>query len=224
MAVAYPASESGDPSPEVQLAALGLTVEPFHHAARAGLSARASRTLFAPRNAPGTDLYSHTTEGLRLALAPLGWRPEFVSGQERTVSPGGETAIVVATGEGAVGVSAAVAPSTAHPKGRLMWDAVATNQVWIQEGWAFPELEPAPARRGGADGAQLVWVLLLKAENAQLNLELSLPDKMGDDGRPQSWARRIPLPPIELDGSFDLTTPDDDDPDDPWIDVPVKRR
>jgi hypothetical protein len=157
-------------------------------------------------------------------LAPLGWRAEFVSGQERTVSPDGQTAIVVATGEGAVGLPAAIAPSTAHPKGRLMRDAVATNQIWIQEGWTFPELESPLARRRDADGVQLVWVLLVKVEHAQLNLELSLPDKMGDDGRPQSWARRIPLPPLDLDGGFDINTSGPDDPGDPWIDVPVERR
>ena len=211
-----------EPSPDAQLKALGLTVAALHRAAMVGLAARASRTSFAPRNAQGTDLYSHTTEALRLLLAGSNWVPQCVGGQERTVSPDGTTAIVVATGDGGVGLLATDAAWTAHPKGRLMRDAVADNQIWIQERFSFPGVVDR-ARVASPNPSTLVWVLLLKVEAAQLSMEMSLPDEVSDDGRVDSWARRIPLPPIELNG-IEIDRHGDDGDDDGGIDVPVERR
>ncbi len=189
-----------------RLAELGLDVETLHRAVRAGLAARARRTEFAPRNAQGSDLVSHTVEEFRLLVGGRGWTADFAGGQERTVSPDGLTAVIVSTGAGAVGDLGGEA-RTAHPKGPLMRDAVTTNQGFVQEEFALGLAVPAPA-----DGRRC-WVLLVKVEPGVAHLELSAPDGMRD-GVVVSWAERIPLPALPLG-----------EPDDPGdlepIDVPV---
>lgn len=203
------------PDGSVTLDALGLSVELLHAAARAGLTARASRTGLAPRNAPGTDLYSFTVEELRVLLVPAGWEPQFVAGQERTVSPDGRVAIIVSTGDGPVGEMSDVQPRTAHPKGPLMRNAVAANLGFVQVELALGIAHPQPA-----EGAAIpVWVLLVKVEGDALHLELSLPDRVGDDDRVVSWSERILLPPIALG---ELARAEDAAPE--TIDVPVQPR
>ena len=203
-------------SVEERLAELGLALEPLQRGALAGLTARASRTSAAPKNAPGTDLYSHTVEELRLQLLPDGWFTECVRGQERTVSPDLKTAIVVSTGDGPVGMNGN--PKTAHPKGPLMRNAVESNQQFIQE--SIPGLVVPAGDQSDLDTTScLVWILLLKVEVNELSMELSLPDRFGDDGRVESWAQRILLPPIPLGSLVESTSYEG-----PVFDVPVERR
>jgi hypothetical protein len=193
-----------------RLAELGLSVEVLHRAVRAGVEARATRTGLAPRNAAGTDLYSYTVEELRLLLVPSGWTADFAGGQERTVSPDGLTSIIFSTGVGDVGSPDRHAtPRTAYAKGPLMRDAVTENLGFVQEELPFG-LRPAPdptARR-------LCWVLLVKVEPGQAQVELSVPNGMRD-GVVVSWAERVPLPPLPLG---DIVEPGEQPPD---LDVPV---
>jgi hypothetical protein len=188
-----------------RLGELGLSVEVLHRAVRAGIEARATRTGLAPRNAAGTDLVSHTVEELRLLLEPARWTADWAGGQERTVSADGTTSVIVSTGAGAVG-DLTGEPRTAHPKGPLMRDAVTENLGYVQLG-LFEEQEPA-ARR-------LCWVLLVKVEPGRALLELSVPNGMRE-GVVDSWAERIPLPPLPLgdpvdpgEGALDLDVPVD---------------
>jgi hypothetical protein len=190
------------------LEALGLSVEVLHRAVRAGIEARATRTGLAPRNAAGTDLYSYTVEELRLLLVPSGWTADFAGGQERTVSPDGLTSIIFSTGVGPVGDPDPDAkPRTAYAKGPLMADAVTENHGYVQLG--LFDAPPAPGSH------PLCWVLLVKVEPGQAKVELSIPDGMRD-GVVDSWAERIPLPPLPLgdpvdpgDGAVDLDVPVD---------------
>jgi hypothetical protein len=190
-----------------RLAELGLSVEVLHRAVRAGIEARATRTGLAPRNAAGTDLVSHTVEELRLLLEPARWTADWAGGQERTVSADRATSVIVSTGAGAVG-DLNGEPRTAHPKGPLMRDAVTENLGFVQLG-LFEESEPA-ARR-------LCWVLLVKVEPGRALLELSVPDGMRE-GVVDSWAERIPLPPLPLGDPVDPGEPAVD------LDVPVDAR
>lgn len=203
-------------SAEERLADFGLTVDILHRSARAALMARSNRTRFAPRNAAGTDLYSHTVEELRLQTEPLGWTVDQSGGQERTVSPDGELAIVVSTGDGPVGRQGT--PRTAHPKGHRTRQAIEGNQVWLQETITglVADVEPEGAR---TTGATTVWFLLLKVESDELMMELSLPDHFDSDGRPDGFADRILLPaiPLQFVAGLGNETP-------PSFDIPVERR
>lgn len=192
-----------------RLGELGLSVEVLHRAVRSGIEARATRTGLAPRNAAGTDLVSHTVEELRLLLEPARWTADWAGGQERTVSADGTTSVIVSTGAGAVG-DLTGEPRTAHPKGPLMRDAVTENLGYVQLGLQLgPEPEPEPEAR------RLCWVLLVKVEPGRALLELSVPDGMRE-GVVDSWAERIPLPPLPLgdpvdpvEGALDLDVPVD---------------
>lgn len=195
---------------------LGLTVDLLHRAARTGLIARSMRTRFAPRNAPGTDLYSHTVEELRLQTEPLGWTIDQSGGQERTISPDGQFAIVVSTGDGPVGKPGT--PRTAHPKGQKTRQAIVSNQLWLQEsitGLVVNATTTAPSTTGPAT----VWIFLVKVEGTELVMELSLPDHFDKDGRPDGFADRILLPAIPLS-----VQPGSDADEPPSFDVPVERR
>jgi len=194
-----------------RLGELGLDVDTLHRAARAGLAARATRTDLAPRNAQGSDLVSHAVEELRLLLVPSGWTADFAGGQERTVSADGLTSIIVSTGAGAVGDLAGEA-RTAHPKGPLMRDAVSINQGFVQEEFSLGL--PVPQR---VEGRPLCWVLLVKVEPAQVDLELTVPSGMRD-GMVVTWAERIPLPPLPY--GAELEPGDEPVP----LDVPVEPR
>jgi len=194
-----------------RLGELGLDVETLHRAARAGLAARATRTDLAPRNAQGSDLVSHAVEELRLLLVPSGWTADFAGGQERTVSADGLTSIIVSTGAGAVGDLAGEA-RTAHPKGPLMRDAVSINQGFVQEEFSLGL--PVPQR---VEGRPLCWVLLVKVEPDQVDLELSMPSGMRD-GVVVTWAERIPLPPLPY--GAELEPGDEPVP----LDIPVEPR
>lgn len=185
--------ELGEPD---RLGDLGLSVELLHRAVRAGVQARGTRTDLAPRNAAGTDLVSHTVEELRLLLEPARWTADWAGGQERTVSADGSTSVIVSTGAGAVGDLRGVA-RTAHPKGPLMRDAVTENLGFVQEEiplGLFEAPEPGAPR--------LCWVLLVKVEPGQALLELSVPNGMRE-GVVDSWAERIPLPPLPLGDPLD---------------------
>ncbi|HST66292.1 MAG TPA: hypothetical protein VLM05_13990 [Mycobacteriales bacterium] len=202
--------ELGDPD---RLGELGLSVEVLHRAVRAGVEARATRTGLAPRNAAGTDLYSYTVEELRLLLTPAGWTADFAGGQERTVSPDGLTSIIFSTGVGPVGdPDPRATPRTAYAKGPLMQDAVTENLGYVQE--EFPlglRGTPEPG------GRPLCWVLLVKLEPGRAQVELSVPDGMRE-GVVDSWAERIPLPPLPLGDPVDPGEPAVD------LDVPVESR
>ncbi len=179
-----------------RLAELGLGVEVLHRAVRAGIEARATRTGLAPRNAQGTDLVSHTVEELRLLLESTGWTAAWAGGQERTVSADGFTSVIVSTGAGAVGDPRGDA-RTAHPKGPLMRDAVTENLGFVQEEIPLGLFEPPEP---GAN--RLCWVLLVKVEPGRALLELSVPNGMRE-GVVDSWAERIPLPPLPLGDPVD---------------------
>lgn len=194
-----------------RLGELGLTVEVLHRAVRAGIEARATRTGLAPRNAAGTDLVSHTVEELRLLLEPARWTADWAGGQERTVSADGTTSVIVSTGAGAVG-DLTGEPRTAHPKGPLMRDAVTENLGFVQLG-LFEEPEPESRR--------LCWVLLVKVEPGRALLELSVPNGMRE-GVVDSWAERIPLPPLPLGDPVEPGCPDGDPA--AVLDVPVDAR
>lgn len=218
--------ESVAPSPDGQgediegrLQAIGgLSVEVLHRAARAGLAARAGRTSLAPRNAPGTDLYSHTTEELRHVLEPHGWKPKSVGGQERTESKGGQFAIIVATGEGAVG-QADGKTKNAHPKGPLMRGAIEANREFIQDG-LFPLESVKMIDTERTSRTQMVYLLLLKVEDGALRMELSLPDEIDDAGHVRSWFDRITLPSLPMDSVLNI---DHSPGGSGEIDIPIER-
>lgn len=82
-----------------RLAMLGLTVDVLRDAVAMGEAARNSCTANDPSIAPGFLAWAKTTRGLRDALAPANWRRSSDGGLEAILSPDGNLAIVVATGD-----------------------------------------------------------------------------------------------------------------------------
>ena len=89
-----------------------------------------------------------------------------------------------------------------------MQDAVTENHGYVQLG--LFEAAPEPG------AAKLCWVLLVKLEPGLARVELSVPDGMRE-GVVDSWAERIPLPPLPLGEPLDPGEAVD-------LDVPVDPR
>jgi hypothetical protein len=112
------------------------------------------------------------------------------------VSADGLTSVIVSTGAGAVGDLRGDV-RTAHPKGPLMREAVTENLGFVQEEIPLGLFEPPEPGT-----PRLCWVLLVKIEPGLALLELSVPNGMRE-GVVDSWAERIPVPPLPLGDPVD---------------------
>lgn len=196
-----------------RLAMLGLTVDVLRDAVAMGEAARNSCTANDPSIAPGFLAWAKTTRGLRDALAPANWRRSSDGGLEAILSPDGNLAIVVATGDEGTGRIDG-SPKTKYPKGPATAAAIEQNQLTFA--FAMPQAiirEPASAER-------VTWLLLIARGRNEVRCELSLPKAIGDDGKVEAWSERIILEPVGCDTEL-VVTPLDQEAD---IVVEVSRR
>lgn len=199
----------------------GLTVEVLHTAGIQGEIARAAATENHPRLTGPFNAYCDATASLRDQLGSLGWTKLEEKNYPLTVSPDGAHAIVVAAGDECTGSK--IAPKTKSPKGPRTFAAVAANAQQISLFDLVEQLTPPTA--AGDESQRLTWVLLvhrtIDGDDAELRMELSLPSRIGEDGRIEHWPERIILPVIRLDGDPGGLRAVDPGPD---IDVDVTRR
>jgi hypothetical protein len=161
----------------------GLSVELLHEVAAQGEIGRASATANHPRLAGPLMAYFEATRALRDLLMPIGWMKSNFGGSELTVSPDLQHAILVAAGDENTG-SPLFTPKTRSPKGPRTQIAVVQNAIqtsFLAElGYDDPVGEMM-IRSMGAGPAQFTWVLLIRRDDYQLQIELSLPVLMGAD-------------------------------------------
>jgi hypothetical protein len=130
---------------------------------------------------------------------PRGWTYDNPRNLARTIHPGGEFAIVAATGDEFTGV-AGVQPSTKYRKGEATVAAVNQN---VQLAFDFPDYDETED-----DSPLLTWFLLFYPDEHEFRAEVSLPDRIVD-GRIASWAERIILPPFQREEQIALFAEDD---------------
>jgi hypothetical protein len=127
------------------------------------------------------------------------------------LSPDGQRAIAVATGDESTGILGAT-PKTKYPKGPATIAAVEKNQL------AFPFLDQESK---GRQKTTETWMLVRRRAGNRVYAELSLPALIGDDGRIEGWAARIIFEPIDLEPTpSPISASEAGDS----ITVPVKRR
>jgi hypothetical protein len=189
-----------------QLAEFGLSVDMVHRVvARAEIDAR-SCTPNHPVNAEGWFRWANSVRYLRDELVPAGWAKARQLNFELVVRPGGMTAIAVTAGDEATGCPD-VQPRTGNPKGAMTVAAVVAN---IGPQTLF-EVDTFRRR---------TWFLLYHRDEAEIRVELSLPDNVSPSGYIDSWSERIILPPYELAERVPDPGPQPALP----IHVPVRRR
>lgn len=198
---------------DAALGRLGLTVAPFLKAVLAGHLARINCTENDAPNAPGFMQWNGTLRTLREELVPAAWTRCNVGGFATIVSPTGQVAIAVASGNESTGIRGAI-PTTRSAKGPNTASAVQTNAAQFD---LFAAVIPAPPPE---DAERVTWFLLFHNDGQELRAELSLPVIMGEDGHIGLWRERIILPTQPLDTSFTLPELDFG----PDLDIDVRRR
>ena len=185
-----------------RLAELGLSVAIIANALRRADVDGAACSPLDPPILEGLLRWGRTTKYLREGLLPLGWTFDNPRNLARTISPHGEFAIVVATGNDRTGLAEYEAGAL-HHKGYATERAITANgQLTLDLG----ELVPL-TRSGRVAGADppVLWLLLFRADGDVFRAELSLPAAI-DNGRITEWSERILLPVIPR--YADIDSPD----------------
>lgn len=186
----------------VQLAELGLTEELLQAALQRGEIDRATCTANDPSYLPGMLAQGRSVRALREALLPAGWSRDDVRGLPLVVSPNGDLALTVATGDEGTGDPHRPA-SSKHPKGAATAMLVATNQLLLD----------LPGVEGARRPDFTTWVLLFRRAPGQIVAELSLPRTITREGKIVEWEQRIMLTAIPLDGDMATVRPVEPEPD-----------
>lgn len=174
------------------LAEMGLSLEALQDAVKAGEELRDGCTQNDPSNAPGVFSYARTTRRLAELLIPDGWVRRDVANLALVVSPSEDLAIVVSTGDDGTGAYYRPVKSK-YPKGPATVLVVERNRQQLD--FFRPNPEPPDPQEVKAC---TTWMLLRRRVGDTLFWELSLPYKVGEDGRVEEWMRRIVFEPISL--------------------------
>ncbi|MFF3748763.1 hypothetical protein ACWDFH_21525 [Streptomyces kronopolitis] len=203
-----------------QLAALGTKLEYLHPALRAGEIARRSATPNHPANTAGTRAYQEHVRIIReMHIQYEGWKRLLHDHLELVCNPGKTIAIGTMVGDAATG------ERTNHPRNLHRRGAATARAAVVNDQL---ELFPRPVRRdevvlsaAETDRLQLWFLVSYRVGvggKVHIHNELSLPGEVVN-GYVTKWKRRIPLPPLEMDG---IEPPYEDGSGE--IDIPVDFR
>ena len=192
---------------ERRLAEFGLSSDLIHMALRPGLSRAMNRTSMALRSTPGTDIYHDSMENFSRILAPS-WVCVYVNQQPRLLHPEKRMTFTVTSGMHGAHQDRKVKPRVR--KGKATRGSLAASTVRTTVMVAVPGVEQQ-AETAAAETAPL-WLLIYERTERGLNLELSRPSEMDDNGFVTNWKDRIMVRFLDLNGNLsEFDRPDDDD-------------
>ena len=200
-----------------RLKELGLTHDVLANAVTAAYQKSSNCTSLHPKVYRGFTLWAETIGNLR-ALLPE-WQAKGDGNYDVTVSPNGQIAIVVATGDSGTGVTNLV-PTTQSSKGPRTVAAVAANQNQLRFQFAFPDAWIPPLIDPAKIGSRATWILLIHQADAAMRAELSLPLRFDAKNRVSGWSERILLSLVDYATLGEIKLNERDQ----LIDVPVRRR
>lgn len=193
---------------------LGISYDVLKQAIEVGEHERDRCTLLDPPNAPGFISWAKTLRHLKELLIPHGWAATDYT----IVRPDGRMAIAVASGDEATGDEDNT-PKTRHPKGPVTEAAVAQNNQQLE---LFERARKRSILGGPRTDEVQTWMLVRNRIENTIYCELSLPSKLGDDGRVIDWGFRIILNSITLEPK---PTDDFDYEDDAAsVKIPINRK
>lgn len=184
----------------------GLTISLLLDVVMQGEMARDNCTANYPVTAGGTFAYHERVRALRDRLLLDGWTKKFFGGSELTITPDGEHAVIVASGDDNTG-SESDDPKTRSPKGTRVQEAAAANEAQTE---MFPDL--ARAERAMIEArekwpATYTWILLVRRDDEKVDSELSMPTGIDEGRRPAIWAERLILPSFDMGDGDGLRLP-----------------
>ncbi|MFP8943840.1 hypothetical protein ACLIYM_20725 [Streptomyces fenghuangensis] len=208
---------------EAQLAQLGLKHQYFDRLIREGEEARSTATKDDAKNAPGTFDYFARVRTLReLLRTEQGWLLYDPKQSPLIVNPDKTVAVGVLLGDARTGLPGNPQPRSHRPAGVAKEALVARNQDLSPGLFPLPT-EPDEDLLAEDEYARLAtWYLLTYRYTArkqgfvEVRSELSLPSRVGANGKIDSWDRRILLPAIRFKKTFDYPEGDT------GFDVPVE--
>lgn len=192
---------------ERRLAEFGLSSDLIHMALRPGLSRATNRTSMALRSTPGTDIYHDSMENFSRILAPS-WVCVYVNQQPRLLHPDNLLAFTVTSGTHVAHHDRKIKPRVR--KGKATRGSLAVPTVRTPAMLDVPGVEQR-VEAAVAETAPL-WLLIHERTKRGLNLELSRPSEMDENGFVTNWEDRIMVRFLDLDGDLSVfDRPDDDD-------------
>lgn len=221
-----------------RLAELGIpNAELLREAIAEGEVSKAAFHKNVPAMAIGCAGWGVTVGATRNRLAPHGWIASSEGRLETTFNPLTMVAIAVTTGDEATGQTGQT-PRTKHQKGIATERAIDKNNKQLSLLSRLDPNHPDFVQAGKPDIGRaddtdvddavvevaenvMLWELLKFRDKNEIRCELSLPSGYGVDGVVHSWAERIILKPIDLDGARKAVKPAEPTP---AIDLQVKRR
>lgn len=209
-----------------RLAEIGLKEDLLFEAIRAGMAARFSCTRNHPPLAAGFYGWSEAVRGLRDALMPEGWGRDDAGLLSVALSPGGDFAIAIATGDDATGDPSRT-PCTKSSKGPRTKDAIQTNCLQLNL-FAIEDVLQTDEEMTLANSRLTRWLLIHFDDSAKLvRSELSTPILVAKDSKIAGWEERIILGTIPFDdnSNLGLRNPEEGPLGGATeIDVPIRRR
>lgn len=197
---------------------LGLTLDTLLNAVTAAYQAWSNCTDLDPKMYPGLTMWAVAIRHLRAGLLPK-WQAKDDGNYSITVSPDGQVAITVATGDDGTGIADRI-PTTQSSKGPRTMEAIAANnkqmgfELTFPDGWVPPLYDPAKF------GDCTTWILLIHREDAAVRAELSHPLEFDDNKRVSGWKERILLPSVDTGPLDEVEVEEGEQP----VDVPVQRK
>jgi hypothetical protein len=199
------------------LNAIGVTEAECLTALAAGDAAAASCTANHPPMAPGFYRFAETVAALALQKGEDGWTRHDYKNFSTVVSPKGQFAIAVASGDGGTGdLSASV--TTRSPKGVTTEEAIDVNLTLPFDDRCIAENQKLNAQPPASEKAQpTTFFLLHDRRDGVRYAELSCPQSIDHKGYVTKWFPRIALAASPLDPA--KLTVESQPPINPIVDV-----
>jgi hypothetical protein len=183
---------------------LGIAEGTLQEAVEQGVIARRECSSLDPPSFAGITQWALTHRALRELLIPDGWRPDDSRNYSTVVNREHRVALGVAAGDERTGRTGPHDPKTRYPKGAGTRAVLKQNQLALFD-----------------DSEIITWVLLYATDHDEVRIEVSCPNRMGDDDHIIGWSERIILPAVKLDSPLDDLADADDVTE---IDVPIERK
>lgn len=208
-----PATYSEPLDVNARLEELSLSIEVLHEAIKAGEMYRSDCTENDPLSLPGFIAWGKTVRSLREILVLSGWTRLNDHGMPLVVSPEGDFALGVTTGNIDTGNPEAV-PKTRNSKGPATEAAVRLNGQMCFGFYKETIREVSPIQSD-----RLTWLLLVSRRSEEIRCELSLPSEIGEDQRVENWNERIILPPVLIGTGLNPINLEEEDAEDIVVEV-----
>lgn len=184
-------------------------------------AASANSTPFHPTSFEGYTRWAELVSSVRETLTARGWTFDDPRNLPRAISPDGQLALLVSSGDEFTGLAYAPSgyPSTKNPKGATVSQAVEVNeQLAFDLGPGF-----TAGRRPATADELVTWVLLYHYGPEVISAEISRPIAMTGQ-QISEWAERILLPNVPRDPGFQWPATQDNPDDGDLYDVQLTRR